>query len=47
MFEEDQPLAAKGNYNMMDDEFAPVEEEKKDDGPLEERLVSKVWKTRA
>lgn len=47
MFEEDQPLAAKGNYNMMEDEFAPPEEEKKDEGPLSERLVSKVWKTRA
>ena len=47
MFEEDVPLAATGNYNMMDSEFPPEqEEEKKDEGPLDERLASKIWKTR-
>jgi hypothetical protein len=44
---EDAPLAAKGAYNLPDEQPSAVVEEKKDDGPLETRLASKQWKTRA
>jgi hypothetical protein len=47
MIDEDQPLSAKGAYTLAEEAPEVVEEENKDEGPIESRLASKVWKTRA
>ena len=47
MINDDIPLAATGSYDLGSERPLESEEEQKEDGPLEDRLVSKQWKTRA
>ena len=47
MNNDDIPLAATGCYDLGSERPLESEEEQKDEGPLEDRLVSKQWKTRA